>query len=154
MSEPRTIKKYPNRRLYDTQESKYITIDVLHGLVMSGVDFVVREEPGGEDITRQILLQIIAEQESGEQPLFTKELLTQMIRFYGGAFQSVFTDYLSKTVEMLTVQQQTYQDQMNEMFKSAGLDSMGEMSKNSFEMWTEMQQRMLSMYGLQPKKDD
>lgn len=154
MSEPRTIKKYPNRRLYDTQESKYITLSVVRQLVVDGVDFVVREEPDGEDITRQILLQIISEQECGDQPLFTKELLAQMIRFYGGAFQSVFTDYLGKTVDMLTVQQQSYQDQMNEMFKTAGLGAVGEISKQNFEIWADMQKHMLGMYGIQSAKDD
>ena len=154
MSEPRTIKKYPNRRLYDTQESKYITLSVVRQLVVDGVDFVVREEPDGEDITRQILLQIISEQECGDQPLFTKELLAQMIRFYGGAFQSVFTDYLGKTVDMLTVQQQSYQDQMNEMFKTAGLGAVGEISKQNFEIWSDMQKHMLGMYGIQSSKND
>ena len=154
MSEPRTIKKYPNRRLYDTQESKYITLSVVRQLVVDGVDFVVREEPDGEDITRQILLQIISEQECGDQPLFTKELLAQMIRFYGGAFQSVFTDYLGKTVDMLTVQQQSYQDQMNEMFKTAGLGAVGEISKQNFEIWADMQKHMLGMYGIQSSKND
>ena len=153
VSEPRKIKKYSNRRLYDTTTSKYITLNDVRQLVMDGVDFVVRDVSTGEDITRQILLQVIAEQESGGQPMFTKELLTQMIRFYGGAFQSVFTDYLSRTVEMFDGQQKEYQKQLNEMLNSSGMSAVSEITRQNFEMWSQMQQNLLKMYGI-PKNSD
>ena len=154
MNEARTIKKYSNRRLYDTVESKYITLSEVRQLVLNDINFVVLDVSTGEDITRQILLQIISEQESGGQPMFTKELLTQMIRFYGGAFQSVFTDYLGKTVEMLTGQQQAYQQQLNDMLNTAGMSTVSEMTQQNLKVWTDMQQQMLKMYGIQSTKDE
>ena len=154
MDEARTIKKYSNRRLYDTVESKYITLPEVRQLVLDDVNFVVVDVSTGEDITRQILLQVISEQELGGHPMFTKELLTQMIRFYGGAFQSVFTDYLGKTVEMLDGQQQAYQQQLNDMLNTAGMSTVSEMTQQNLKLWTDMQQQMLKMYGIQSTKDE
>ncbi len=154
MEDARTIKKYSNRRLYDTEEKKYINLSEVRQLVLDDVRFVVTDAKSGEDITRQILLQVIAEQELGSHPLFTTEILSQMIRFYGGAFQSVFTDYLSKTISMINGQQQTYQDQWNDMLKSAGMQSVGEMTQQNMKIWTDMQQQMLQMYGFKSGDDD
>ncbi len=149
MAESRTIKKYSNRRLYDTEESCYVTLSEVRELVISGIEIVVVDVVTGEDITRQILIQIISEQETGGQPMFTKELLTQMIRFYGGAFQSVFTDYLGKTVEMLNHQQQAYYEQWNDMLNTDSMTSVGELTHQNLERWKEMQQEMLKLYGFQ-----
>ena len=154
MENSRTIKKYSNRRLYDTETSQYITLSEVRQLVMEGVDFVVRDISTGEDITRQILLQVITEQESGGHPMFTKELLTQMIRFYGGSFQSMFTYYLEKTVEMFSSQQNVYQHQLQEMMKSSGMSTMNQLTEQNMKMWSGMQQEFLKMYGFQPKKKE
>ena len=89
MTEERIIKKYPNRRLYDTAESKYITFTDIRDLVMSGVKFKVQDSATKEDLTRQILMQIIIEEESGGRPLFSADMLAQLIRFYGGTMQGV-----------------------------------------------------------------
>jgi len=154
MAEPRVIKKYSNRRLYDTLDSRYVNLSEVRDLVLADVDFNVIDVSTGEDITRQILLQVISEQELGGQPMFTKELLVQMIRFYGGAFQSVFADYLSKTADMLNDQQKTYQKQWNEMFNAAKPSSVSDVAEQNLKMWTDMQRQILRMYGLQPPKDD
>ncbi len=153
MTEPRIIKKYSNRRLYDTLDSRYVNLSEVRELVLADIDFNVVDVSTGNDITRQILLQVIAEQEMGGQPMFTKDLLVQMIRFYGGAFQSVFTDYLTKTANMLNDQHKTYQDQWNEMFNAAGMPQMGDIAQQNMKVWTDMQQQMLRMYGLQPPKE-
>ena len=84
MSEPRTIKKYPNRRLYDTVESRYITLADIRRLVIERIDFVVIDKKSQGDITRSILLQVIAEQEHGGEPLMSRDFLSQVIRSYGG----------------------------------------------------------------------
>lgn len=153
MADVRTIKKYSNRRLYDTEESCYVTLSEVRQLVISGNEIVVVDVATGEDITRQILIQIISEQEAGGQPMFTKELLTQMIRFYGGAFQSVFTDYLGKTVEMLNNQQQAYHQQWNDMLNTGSITSVGELTQQNLERWKEMQQEMLKLYGFQQSNE-
>ena len=153
MADVRTIKKYSNRRLYDTEESRYVTLFEVRELVVSGTEILVVDVVSGEDITRQILIQIISEQEAGGQPMFTKELLTQMIRFYGGAFQSVFTDYLGKTVEMLNNQQQAYHQQWNDVLNSGTPTSVGELTQRNLERWNEMQQEMLKLYGFNQPND-
>ena len=102
MAEVRTIKKYPNRRLYDTELSRYITLSDVRELVLKGVDFRVVAANSDEDLTRSILLQIIIEQESGGEPLFTTEVLSKMIRFYGDTVQGAFTSYLEKSLVVIT----------------------------------------------------
>ena len=154
MENIRTIKKYSNRRLYDTKTSQYITLSDVRQLVLDNVEFVVLDVTSGEDITRQILVQVIAEQESGGQPMFSKELLEQMIRFYGGSFQSVFTYYLEKTIEMFNGQQKAYQQQLNDLLGSAGLSQVSQMTEQNLKMWNTMQQDFLKIYGIQPPKKD
>ena len=105
----RTIKKYPNRRLYDTEVSRYITVSDLRQLIVDGEEFGVVDVASGDDITRSVLLQIINEQENGGQPLFTTEILTNLIRFYGGTTQKMFTDYLDRSLSLFVEQQQAYQ---------------------------------------------
>ena len=95
----RIIKKYPNRRLYDTETSAYITLAEVRRLVMSSTHFVVRDAKSNEDLTRSILLQIILEEEAGGAPMFTEAVLSNIIRFYGDAMQSFMGAYLEKNVQ-------------------------------------------------------
>ncbi|WP_327080150.1 polyhydroxyalkanoate synthesis repressor PhaR [Polaromonas sp. CG_9.5] len=95
----RIIKKYPNRRLYDTETSAYITLTEVRRLVMSSTSFVVRDAKTSEDLTRSILLQIILEEEAGGAPMFTEAVLANIIRFYGDAMQSFMGAYLEKNVQ-------------------------------------------------------
>jgi polyhydroxyalkanoate synthesis repressor PhaR len=95
----RIIKKYPNRRLYDTETSTYITLAEVRRLVMSSTQFVVRDAKTNEDLTRSILLQIILEEEAGGAPMFTEAVLSNIIRFYGDAMQSFMGAYLEKNVQ-------------------------------------------------------
>lgn len=98
-SKLRVIKKYPNRRLYDTNSSAYITLTDVRQLVMDRTAFVVRDAKTSEDLTRSILLQIILEEETGGAPMFTEAVLANIIRFYGNAMQGFMGDYLEKNVE-------------------------------------------------------
>jgi polyhydroxyalkanoate synthesis repressor PhaR len=104
MSELRTIKKYPNRRLYDTVESRYITLSDIRRLVIDRVDFVVIDKKSQEDITRSILLQVIAEQEHGVEPLMSRDFLSQIIRSYGGATQGMIGSYLEQSLKLFAGQ--------------------------------------------------
>jgi polyhydroxyalkanoate synthesis repressor PhaR len=99
---PRVLKKYPNRRLYDTQVSSYITIADVKSMVLRGLQFEVRDAKTGEDLTRSILLQIILEEETGGAPLFSASMLAQIIRFYGHAMQGMMGSYLEKNLQTFT----------------------------------------------------
>ncbi len=96
----RVIKKYPNRRLYDTDTSSYITLAEVKALVMDNERFVVRDAKSNEDLTRSILLQIILEEETAGVPIFTEQVLTNIIRFYGHAMQDFMGSYLEKNVQL------------------------------------------------------
>jgi len=98
----RVIKKYPNRRLYDTGTSTYITLDEVRQLVMAHEDFVVRDAKTGEDLTRSILLQIILEEEAAGAPILTEAVLANIIRFYGHAMQGFMGAYLEKNIQAFT----------------------------------------------------
>jgi len=101
-SGPRILKKYPNRRLYDTESSSYITLADVKKMVLTGRDFVVRDAKTSEDLTRSILLQIILEEETGGVPMFSTQMLAQIIRFYGHAMQGMMGSYLEKNLQTFT----------------------------------------------------
>ena len=98
----RVLKKYPNRRLYDTTASSYITLADVKKMVMAGDNFIVRDAKTLEDLTRSILLQIILEEESGGVPMFSSQTLAQIIRFYGHAMQGMMGSYLEKNLQTFT----------------------------------------------------
>jgi len=99
---PRILKKYPNRRLYDTETSSYITLADVKKMVLKAQDFVVRDAKTGDDLTRSILLQIILEEETGGVPMFSSQMLAQIIRFYGHAMQGMMGSYLEKNLQTFT----------------------------------------------------
>ena len=116
-SETRTIKKYPNRRLYDTANSGYITLADVKQMVLDGLEFRVVYAKSGDDLTRAILLQIILDEEStGGLPMFSSDLLSQLIRFYGNAMQGVMGTYLEKNIRAFQDMQKTLQDQSSRMY--------------------------------------
>lgn len=112
----RTIKKYPNRRLYDTANSGYITLVDVKQMVLEQIDFQVIDAKSGEDLTRAILLQIILEEESGGLPMFSSEMLTQMIRFYGTAQQTMMGQYMEQNVKAFLAIQKKLQDQAKQVY--------------------------------------
>jgi polyhydroxyalkanoate synthesis repressor PhaR len=124
----RLIKKYPNRRLYDTRTSAYITLVDVKDLVLAHEDFQVVDAKTGEDLTRSILLQIILEEESGGMPMFTSDLLAQMIRFYGNAMQGMMGQYLESNISAFSEMQRKMQDQMRGVY--------GDNAAKSQELWS------------------
>lgn len=147
----RLIKKYPNRRLYDTASSCYITLADVRDLVLAQEAFQVVDAKSGEDITRSILLQIILEEESGGAPMFTSDLLAQMIRFYGNAMQGFMGRYLENNIKAFTEMQHKLQEQTRTMY--------GENSPMSKDMWTQFlnfqgpaMQNMMATYMDQSKR--
>ena len=125
---PRIIKKYPNRRLYDTNTSTYITLAEVKQLIMANESLVVRDAKTGEDITRSILLQIILEEEAGGAPMFTEAVLANIIRFYGHAMQGFMGNYLDKNVQMFTDMQARLAEQSKGMTPEAWAQFMGAQS--------------------------
>src|SRR5271154_4218750 len=107
MSDPRVIKKYPNRRLYDTVESRYITLADVRRLVVEKIDFVVVDKKNNVDITRSILLQVIAEQEQLAEPILTEEFMVGVIRAYGTGLQGQVSPHLEQSLKQLLSQQPT-----------------------------------------------
>ena len=146
MSEARVIKKYPNRRLYDTVESRYITLADIRRLVTDKVDFVVVDKKTQEDITRSILLQVIAEQEQFGKPILSTPLLESIIRFYGNGMQEFMTRYLEKSVETFAHQQETLQAQVSKLMANAPMTTMAELAKQNLDYWTKMQESMASAF--------
>ena len=125
----RLIKKYPNRRLYDTKTSSYITLADVKQMVLKNEDFQVVDAKSSEDLSRQILLQIILEEESGGMPMFSSDLLSQMIRSYGSAMQGFMGSYLSKNIEAFQQLQKTMQDQSQKVY--------GDNSRGAQELWAQ-----------------
>jgi polyhydroxyalkanoate synthesis repressor PhaR len=145
----RLIKKYPNRRLYDTQTSTYITLADVKELVLAQTEFQVVDAKSGEDLTRQILLQIILEEEQEGSPIFTPPVLSQIIRSYGNAMQGMMGSYLEKNVQAFIDIQNKLQEQSKAFYDS---------NKIGPEMWTQfvnmqapMIQSMMSNYIEQSK---
>ncbi len=112
----RLIKKYPNRRLYDTHTSTYITLADVKTLVLQHADFRVVDVKSGEDLTRSVLLQIILEEEAGGAPMFTNDLLAQMIRFYGNAMQGMMGKYLEGNIRSFTEMQAKLKEQSRALY--------------------------------------
>lgn len=145
----RLIKKYPNRRLYDTEVSRYITVADVRDLVMRGVDFKVVDANSSADITRPTLLQIIMEQEAGGEPLFTADILSKMIRFYGDSVQGVFSTYLEKSLELFVEQQAQLQRQVRNMIGgNTPFELMADLTQRNLEIWRDMQHNFLKAAGV------
>ncbi len=148
MSNTRIIKKYPNRRLYDTEISKYITLANVRQLVMDSVDFVVKDVKTDEDLTRGILLQIISEQEHDGEPFFSTSALSQIIRFYDNSMQGVAGDFIQKSLELFVDQQKQLQDTAT----TDPLTAMNEIAENNLKMWQDMQKGFFKAAGLNTDK--
>lgn len=145
----RLIKKYPNRRLYDTQTSSYITLNDVKQLVLDNEEFTVVDAKSNEDLTRSILLQIILEEEANGTPMFSSAALSQIIRFYGHAMQGMMGSYLEKNVQAFTEIQNKLAESSKGLYEGKAL---------SPEMWTQflnvqgpMMQGMMNNYIDQSK---
>ena len=134
----RVIKKYANRRLYDTEASKHVTLADIRRLIVAGTDIQILDDTSGEDITRQLLLQIIVEQEQSDTPLLPEMLLAQLIRFYGNPMQSMMGDYLQQSVGTFVAQQESIQSQMQNLLSNTPMDTMQELMKQNISTWESM----------------
>jgi polyhydroxyalkanoate synthesis repressor PhaR len=143
MSEPRTIKKYPNRRLYDTADSRYITLEDIKRLVREGVEFRVVDARSEEDLTRNILLQVISDQEERGEPILSIELLQHIIRFYGDTMQGLITNYLETSLRAFIEQQHAFRDQLRVVVGQTPMSMLMELAERNFALWREMQEGFL-----------
>jgi polyhydroxyalkanoate synthesis repressor PhaR len=161
----RAIKKYPNRRLYDTQTSSYITMADIKDMVMGCEQFVVLDAKSGEDLTRSILLQIILEEESAGVPMFSTQALAQIIRFYGNTMQGLMGNYLEKNIQsFIDLQSRLTENSVikNPLIQNPLMQNfMGGYIEQSRQMFNQMQEQMSKQAesiignlgaGLTPKK--
>jgi polyhydroxyalkanoate synthesis repressor PhaR len=146
----RVIKKYPNRRLYDTQISSYITIEDVRQLIVDGVEFEVRDAKSGEDLTRQVLLQIIAEHEQDGEPMLSTRLLSQLIRFYGDSLQGFMGNYLERSMQLFLDQQQQFRQQMGGLIGQTPWTLMNQLTERNLQAWNEFQQNLAGAMGGPP----
>ena len=143
MSDPRVIKKYPNRRLYDTVESRYITLADVRKLVVDRIEFVVIDKKSQNDITRSILLQVIADQEHSGEPVMSRDFLSHIIHTYGGSLHGMIGSYLEQSVKLFVAQQR----EMRERGKTAGTESteaMAGLANRNYQRWRSVQDEIYS----------
>ncbi|HEX7013785.1 MAG TPA: polyhydroxyalkanoate synthesis repressor PhaR [Steroidobacteraceae bacterium] len=143
MSEERLIKKYANRRLYDASQSRHITLDDVRNMIVAGERVKVIEDKTNEDITRLILLQVIADQEQFGRPILSTPLLEALIRFYGNSMQSFLSAWLEKSVETFMEQQQS----LGRSGRPATLEALSDLTRQNFELWIKMQEAMLTAFA-------
>lgn len=150
------IKKYPNRRLYDTELSSYIKLAEVHNLIKKGEDFKVVDANTGEDITRSILIQIIIEQEGGEKPIFTTDMLTNFIRFYDESSHGLFGEFLDKNLQFFAEQQKKFLTPALNIMDNPFPKMVQDMTERNLNMWKDMQQRFMDLAagGAASKKKD
>jgi polyhydroxyalkanoate synthesis repressor PhaR len=144
MAQLRTIKKYPNRRLYDTEISSYITLEEVRQLVLDNEEFEVRDAKSGDDLTRSVLLQIISEHEERGQPMFTTNLLSQIIRFYGDSLQGFMGSYLEKSLQIFLDQQQQFRSQLNNILGQTPWSMLNDLTERNLDLWKSLQQGFLN----------
>ncbi len=145
----RLIKKYPNRRLYDTEDSKYITLDDARQMVVDEVPFKVVDQKTGEDLTRSILLQIIMEQESSGESLFGNDVLSEFIRNYSETSRENFTGFLQASMKMFSEQQASMLEQMGSTFKGSPMDFWMGVTQQNMDRFKAMQEQF---FGAGEKK--
>ena len=147
MASMRVIKKYPNRRLYDTEISSYITIEDVRQLIVDGEEFEVRDARSGDDLTRQVLLQIIAEHEQDGEPVLSTQLLSQIIRFYGDSLQGFMGSYLERSMQVFLDQQQQFRNQMGGILGQTPWALMNQLTERNLQMWNEFQRNLSGNMG-------
>ena len=143
MPQLRIIKKYPNRRLYDTEISSYVTLEDVRQLIVEGEGFEVRDARTGADLTRSVLLQILAEHEDIGQPIFSTQLLTTVIRFYGDSLQGIIGSYLERSIQLFSEQQQQLRGTLGTVVQ-APWSLLNQIAEKNLEIWKGVQQGIKS----------
>lgn len=135
----RDFKKYPNRRLYDIEESRYVTVEDLRKIVLSGESISVVDSKTDKDLTRIVLLQIISEQEGeGHEPILTNRVLEQLVRFYGDPVQGVVSRYIEQSIMTFLEHQEQYRLRMNEFSGAEPLNLMRKALEQNMEFWNKL----------------
>jgi polyhydroxyalkanoate synthesis repressor PhaR len=151
MSQLRIIKKYPNRRLYDTEISSYITLEDVRQLIIEREEFVVRDARSGADLTRQVLMQIIAEHEEHGEPIFSTQLLTQVIRFRGDVLQGAMSSFLERSLGFFLEQQQQLRGQIGNLVgQAAPWSLLNSLAERNMELWKSFSQGLGAGTGPAP----
>jgi polyhydroxyalkanoate synthesis repressor PhaR len=150
MPASRVIKKYPNRRLYDTEISSYITLEDVRQLIVDGEEFEVRDAKTGDDLTRTVLLQIISEHEERGQPMFSTLLLSQIIRFYGDSLQGFMGNYLERSMQTFLEQQGQFRTQLSSLLGQTPWSMLNQVTERNMDLWKEMQKGIASVVPLRP----
>ena len=148
----RVIKKYPNRRLYDTEISSYITIEDVRQLIVEGEEFEVRDARTGDDLTRCVMLQIIAEHEQDGEPVLSTQLLSQIIRFYGDSLQCYMGNYLERSMQLFLDEQQTFRQQIGGMLGQTPWAMMNQLTERNLEQWKEFQANLVGGMGSRARR--
>jgi len=143
MADKHLIKKYSNRRLYDTNTSQHITLDGIRSLIIAGNDVEIVDDTTGEDITRSLLLQIIADQEQGGRPMLDSTFLMRLIRLYGNPMQEMMGEYLLKSFDSFASQHAALQEQMRLSMTALPLTTIQDIAASNMKAWKAMQDAML-----------
>ncbi|GAB3727845.1 hypothetical protein GCM10028794_00800 [Silanimonas algicola] len=143
MDSPRLLKKYPNRRLYDTRISSYVTLEDVRQLVLDGEEFEVRDARSDQDITRLVLLQIIAEREEEGQPMLSTASLQLMIRFYGDPLHGFMSRYIERSLQLFLEQQHTLRKQLGGLISNSPFAMLNQIAERNLELWKSFQQGVL-----------
>jgi polyhydroxyalkanoate synthesis repressor PhaR len=155
MSQERLIKKYANRRLYDASQSRHITLDDIRTLIVKGEKIKVVEDKTGHDLTRHILLQVIAEQEQFGRPILSTKVLEAIIRFYGNSLQSVLAVFLERSVESFLNQQESVQAQIAKIVANTPLEKVADLTRSQLEALGRVQESMINaILSKREKKND
>jgi polyhydroxyalkanoate synthesis repressor PhaR len=135
----RDFKKYPNRRLYDIEESRYVTVEDLRKIVLSGESISVVDSKTDKDLTRTVLLQVISEQEGeGHEPILTNRVLEQLVRFYGDPVQGVVSRYIEQSIMTFLEHQEQYRLRLNEFSTAEPLNLMRKALEQNMEFWNNL----------------
>lgn len=153
MSDSRIIKKYPNRRLYDTEESRYITLSDIRGLVLEKVDFVVIDKKSQKDITQGILLQVISEQEQSGEPIFSRDFLSQIIRSYGGNMQGMVSSYMEQSLKLFMGQQQQIRSRLKSVVGVDPVTMVSEIARKNLSFWKSAQEELFKTFTGRPRDE-
>lgn len=147
----RIIKKYANRRLYDTEDSRYVTLKDIKNIIALGTDVSIIDDTNGDDITRALLLQIVSEQELGGTPLLNETVLNHLIRFYGHPMQDMMSGFIANSVKSFISQQEAMQEQMQHFMDSSPFGSFQEMATKNMQAMADMQRQFFNTPGNVPK---
>jgi polyhydroxyalkanoate synthesis repressor PhaR len=153
-SSPRVIRKYPNRRLYDTVESRYVTLADVRRLVVERVDFVVLDRKTQQDITRSILLQVIAEQEGGGESLMSRDFLSQVIRSYGNGLQEFVGRYLDESLRLFTREQRDLRERFRSVVGIDPVETVTAVAQKNYQRWKSVQEEVFSRLPRPFARDD